>query len=195
MKKRPSKNKGILLISFLLFAIVAGLLVFKKYDTATRTVEPPPKTHHAESVVVTLFFASADGAGLAREGREVVVEDGIEGGIESVVEELVSGPIGSLSPTLPANARVLGVRVEGDVAKIDFGRELQEGIPSGSSAEMAAVYSIVDSVAGNFPQIKAVQLLIEGAPVDSLGHLDISAPIAPDLTLEKREPPVVPESK
>jgi len=186
VKKRTSKAKGILLISFLLFAVVLGALVVRKYDTATRTVEPPPKAAPAGSAVVTLFFAAPEGRGLAREGREVVIEEPIEEGIESVVQELISGPLGSLSPTLPANARVLGVRVTGEVAQIDFGRELQEGIPSGSSAEMAAVYSIVDTVTLNFPGIKAVQLLIEGAPVEALkGHLDLSTPLNPDFTLEK----------
>ena len=189
MKKRTSKAKGILLISFLLFAVVLGALVFRKYETATRPVEPPPGAAPAGSAVVTLFFGSPDGQGLAREGREVVIEDGVEQGVESVVEELVSGPLGSLAPTLPANARILGVQVTGEVARIDFGHEFREGIPEGSSAEMAAVYSIVDTVALNFPAIKAVQFLIEGAPVGELGHLDLSTPLQPDFSLEKREAP------
>ena len=190
MKKRTSNAKGILLIAFVLFAVVLGALVFRKYDTATRKVEPPPQALPAGTVVVTLFFASADGAGLVREGREIEAEAGVEEGVESLVDELVSGPLGSLAPTLPANVRVLGVRVNGEVAQIDFGRELRDALPSGSSAEMAAVYSIVDTVSTNFPKIKAVQFLIEGAPVEELkGHVDLSAPLAPDYSLEQTQPP------
>lgn len=202
MRKRTNKAKGILLISFLLFAVVLGVLVSRKYDTATRTVEPPPKAAPAASVVVTLFFGTPDGQGLAREGREVVLEERLEQDVESVVEELISGPLGTLAPTLPGNARVLGVRINGDVAQIDFGAELRDGIPSGSSAEMAAVYSIVDTVALNFPGIKSVEFLIEGAPVQDLkGHLDLSAPVAADFGLEQKEPAqvapvqIVPEAK
>lgn len=185
MKKRRKNAMGILLVAFMIFAMVLGGLIYRKYHTATRTVQPPTTAAQAETVVVTLFFASADGKGLVREGREVELEGTIDERIESVVDELVSGPLGS-APTLPSNARVLDVRLNGDVAQIDFGHELKEGIPSGSSAEMAAVYSIVDTVTTNFPQVKAVQILVEGAPVDSLGHLDLKDPLQPDYSLEQK---------
>ena len=189
MKRRTSRAKGILLLSFLVFAVVLGALVFRKYDTATRSVEPaPPATAPAGSAVVTLFFAAPDGTGLAREGRQVVLAEQVEEGVRSVVEELISGPVGSLAPTLPANTRVLGVQLAGDVARIDFGSEFRENLPFGSSAGMAAVYSIVDTVAVNFPAIKAVQFLIEGEQVEELGHLDLSTPLAPDFTQEQKEP-------
>ena len=190
MKKGTNNAKGILLLAFLLFAVVLGALVFRKYHTAALKVEPaPPRAAPVGTFVGTLFFASPDSQGLVREGREVEIQEGIEDGVESLVDELISGPLGSLAPTLPANVRVLGVRVEGGVAQIDFGRELQDDTPSGSSAEEVAVYSIVDTVTANFPQIKAVQLLVEGARVQSLkGHLDLSAPLPPDYTLEKKQP-------
>lgn len=189
--KKPTRNtKGILLFAFLLFAVVLGALVFRKYETATRKVEPAPAAAPAGNVVATLFFASADGQGLVREGREVEVEENVEDGIESVVEELIRGPLGSLAPTVPNNVRVLGVQVKGGVAQIDFGHEFTEGIPQGSSAEMAAVYSIVDTVNTNFPAIKAVQFLVEGKAVSDLnGHLDLSTPLPADYSLEKKPLP------
>jgi len=190
LKKRTNKPKGTLLVAFLLFAVIVGGLVLRKYDTATRAVEPAVKSEPAAlpagTAVMTLFFAAQDGSGLVREGREVEIEESVEESIARLVAELASGPVGSHSPTLPPNTRVLGVRLEGEVALVDLGAEFKEGIPSGSSAEMAAVYSVVDTVAANFPQVKGVRFLIEGAPVDVLGHLDLSAPLAPDYTLEKK---------
>ena len=190
VKKKPSNAKGILLLAFVLFAVVVGALVFRKYQTATRKVEPPPQAVPAApagTVVVTLFFASADGDKLVREGREVEIEESDEESIESVVDELISGPLGSHAPTLPPNAKVLRVHLKGSLAEIDFGPELLEGIPEGSSAEMVAVYSIVDTVATNFPQIKGVQFLINGAVPQTLkGHLDLRSPLAPDFDLEQK---------
>ena len=187
MRKKPNKAKGILLLAFVVFAVVVGALVVRKYETATRKVEPVPQAAPVGTVVVTLFFGAADGDKLVREGREVEIEDSVEDSVESVVDELILGPLGSLSPTLPPGAKVLGVQIKGDLAEIDFGPELLEGIPSGSSAEMVAVYSIVDTVATNFPQIKSVQFLVEGAPPQTLkGHLDLRAPLAPDFDLEKK---------
>jgi len=189
VKKKTTRAKGILLIAFLLFAVVVGALVFRKYQTATRRVEPPPQAAPAGTVVVTLFFASEDGAGLVREGREVEIEESLEDRVESVVDELIRGPLGSNAPTLPPNAKVLGVRLKGDLAEIDFGPELLAGIPQGSSAEMVAVYSIVDTVTVNFPQIKQVRFLVAGAIPETLeGHLDLRTPLPPDFALEKKEP-------
>ena len=189
VKKRTDNAKGIVLIAFLVFAVIVGALVFKKYDTATRVVEPPRESVPiAGTTVVTLFFAAQEGEGLVREGREVEVAELVEERVGNVVVELIRGPLGNLSATLPPNVRVLGVRLDGEAAQIDFGRELVESLPGGSAAEMTAVYSVVNTVVANFPEIKAVQFLIEGAPVEELkGHLDLSVPLLPDFTLEKQE--------
>lgn len=188
MKKRTNNAKGILLIAFFLFAVVLGALIFRKYSTALHRVEPPPRAAQVGTFVGTLFFAAPGGEGLVREGRELETSEGIEDGIELLVDELISGPVGDLGPTLPANARVLGVRVNGTLAQIDFGHELPEGLPAGSSAEMAAVYSVVDTVCTNYAQIKMVQILVEGAAVENLkGHLDLKNPLAPDYSLEKTD--------
>jgi spore germination protein GerM len=190
LKKKPSNAKGILLLAFVVFAVVVGALVFRKYQTATRKVEAPPQAAPAGTVVVTLLFSSADGDKLAKEGREVEIEETVEDGIESVVDELIRGPLGSLAPTLPGAAKVLGVHVKGEVAQIDFGPELFEGIPEGSSAEMVAAYSIVDTVTTNFPQIKAVQFLVQGVAPDSFkgGHLDLRVPLMPDYGMVQQGP-------
>jgi spore germination protein GerM len=191
VKRQPNRSKAILLVAFVTFAVVVGVLVFRKYETATRKVEQPPlKAAPAPAqpgaAVVTLFFASADGEGLVREGREVELDEAVEESVETVLDELISGPVGSHAATaLPGNVKVLGVRLKGGVAQIDFDRGFKEGIPSGSSAETAAVYSVVDTVTSNFPQIKAVQFLVEGAPLEELhGHLDLKEPLAPDYSLE-----------
>jgi hypothetical protein len=52
---------------------------------------------------------------------------------------------------------------------------------------MTAVYSIVNTIAVNFPRIKLVKLMHNGKDLETLeGHLDLREPLAPDFTLEKR---------
>ncbi|GFO56748.1 sporulation protein [Geomonas sp. Red276] len=180
MKKRTSKAKGILLISFLLFAVVIGGLLARKYQATTHTAPPAAAQEEpAGSVVATLFFASPDGKSLVREGREIEIEEGVEDGIESVVDELISGPLGGLSATLPSNVRVIGVKLNGPVAQVDFTGELKEFMAQPGQA-VPTVYSIVDSVTANFPQVKAVQILVDGAPLDAVGKLDLKGPVAPE---------------
>lgn len=188
MKKASSSHRGggILLVAFVVIAIILGVLVLKKIETSQQKPQSPPQSIQSGTKVVALFFAAQDGSGLIREGREIESDDDLEMAIEDVVVELVSGPVGDNAPTLPSGTRIIGVHVLNDTAEIDFGKELSDGLPSGSSAEMLAVYSIVDSIVVNYPQIRKVKFLIEGATVATMkGHLDISKPVEADMTLEK----------
>jgi spore germination protein GerM len=65
------------------------------------------------------------------------------------------------------------------VAKINFNKALSKNHPGGSSAEIITVYSIVNSLTLNFPQIKKVQILIEGETGKTIaGHLSLDQPIS-----------------
>jgi hypothetical protein len=53
---------------------------------------------------------------------------------------------------------------------------------------MMTVYSIVNSLTLNFPQIKRVQILIEGKSIETIaGHLSLKQPISSKADLIKRQ--------
>ena len=55
---------------------------------------------------------------------------------------------------------------------------------AGSHEELISVYSIVNSLTVNFPAVKRVQILVDDRPVATLaGHVDLSRPLPPDMTL------------
>jgi hypothetical protein len=175
---------ALLILAFLVFALVIGMLIYRKYELSRiTTTEPLPQ--QTGTLIVSLYFASPDGAGLVREAREIEDCGDPTACAEAIVEELVNGPVGDMSPTLPPSTIIEDVRVEGDTATVDFGKELAEGFPAGSNAQIMAVYSVVDSLAGNFPSIKKVRFLLGGERVKTLGELDLSAPLAPDFSLER----------
>ena len=177
----------ILVVAFIVFAIFVGLMLLRKYETGRQQPIAPPPVRQAGPVTVTLFFATNDGSGLVREGREIDACDEPTACMESVLEELVNGPVGDLSPTLPPNGIITGVQLEGETAQVDLGKELVDALPGGSNSEMLAVYSMVDSLAFNFPQVKQVLFTVAGEPVPTLkGHLDLRQPLAPDYTLEQK---------
>ena len=189
MKKnsRSRRGKGILVAAFMILAAIVGTLVMKKYDISNRRPQSPPPVAEADTVLVTLFFAGQEGGGLVREGREIDASSDLAGAVEAVVDELISGPVGDYAPVLPHNTQIRKVQVQGDLVLIDFGRELVDGLPEGSSAEMTAVYAVIDTIAVNFPQLKKVQFTIDGEKVATLkGHLDLGGPLAPDFTMEKK---------
>lgn len=185
---RPRRELTVLFIAFIVCAAVLGALMLKKFESRHRQPVAVPHPQQEGTFLATLFFASPDGAGLVREGREIEPCGDSAKCVESVVGELINGPMGDLAPTLPAATSIHAVQLNGDLAQIDLGEEMIKGLPGGSDAEMTAVYSIVDSIAVNFPRIKQVKLLVNGKTVETLkGHIDLSKPLAPDFSLEKKQ--------
>jgi hypothetical protein len=175
-----------LLIAFAISAVILGTLIYRKYETSG--LKPaPPQPQEEGMLLVTLFFSSPDGAGLVREAREIDACSDPTICADEVLEELINGPVGEMSPTLPPTTTFRSVRVEGDTATVDFGKEFSEGIPAGSNAEMMAVYSVIDSLTFNFPGIKKVKFLQVGETIRTLGQLDLARPLPPDFTLEKKQ--------
>lgn len=185
-RKRISIN---LLIPFLVIALVFGVTIWKKYRASRELPVAPQVQQPAGTRTVVLFFVE-DGTRLAREARELDPCDNADACLKDVLEELVYGPVGEFDEPLPEGTVINSVHIEGDLAGIDLNKTFAESLPSGSSAEMLAVYSVVDTVATNFPQITKVKLTIDGDAKSLLRHLDLSDPLTPDYTLEL--PPVPP---
>lgn len=184
--KSPRRGVWVIVLAFLLLAVFLGALLFRKHE---RAVTPPPAPAAPQSsglVTVTLFFASPTGDSLVREGREIDPCDELQTCFEEILEELINGPLGELAPVLPQTGMFNSVTLDGNTARVDFARELLDGLPAGSSSELYAAYSVVNSICFNYPQVQQVVFTVEGKPMETLkGHLDISRPITPDFSLEK----------
>ena len=76
------------------------------------------------------------------------------------------------------------------VACVSLSGEVASGLPGGSRAELLTVYSIVNTIVTNFPAVSRVQLVVNDQITSSLGgHVDLSRPLPPDMTLVALEPP------
>jgi hypothetical protein len=134
---------------------------------------------------VTLYFAAADGLGSEVRSLEHCASP--EECIASLVAELANGPVGELNRAIPPDTLVESVTLSGDTATLALSPSFASGMPAGSNAEMAAVYSIVNTVCRNFPQIRRVAFR-EGDAPPRLGHLDLTDPLTPDFSLERNTP-------
>ncbi len=133
-----------------------------------------------------LYFASPDGDGLVPEGAEIFATASPVDRAKQILSDLISGPTGRNSlASLPRGTRLRQVYVlDSGVAWADFGSELAGALGGGSAREILAVYSIVDSLALNVPEIQRVGILIDGHPVETLnGHLDLRRPLPPNRGL------------
>jgi hypothetical protein len=182
-------GKFLLIASFLAAATILGTLMLHKYLARHPSAPVPVQQAPLGAISVSLFFASPDSGRLVREAREI----GACGGdlsmcVRDVLDELTSGPLGDLAPTIPANTIFRSVLIQGDTALINLGTDFMETLPKGSSAELMAVYSMVNSISLNFPSIKRVKFQVEGLDVTTFsGHLDLRKPLEPDFKLEQKQ--------
>jgi hypothetical protein len=159
-------------------------------DERSSPPSPPEKSPAAaveatRTINVKLLFQAPDRPGLVIEERTVAFSADLPGQIRAVVEELVRGSTGDLVPTLDPATKVLDVFLTaGGVAYVDLSKDATSGHGGGSDEELLAVYSVVDTITSNFPSVRRVQILIDDRPAETLaGHVDLSRPLPPDMTL------------
>lgn len=130
-----------------------------------------------ERVTFNLYYPGHGTTRLAQVVRRLDAPLPLAAQAEQAVRLLASPPEGRVSP-LPSGTEVREVWVaEQGIGYVDLGGEITS-LPGGSLAELHAVYSIVNTLTTSFPQILAVQILVEGQEVETLtGHVDLSRPI------------------
>jgi spore germination protein GerM len=138
---------------------------------------------------VVLYFSDSEGEYLIGEKRKILKKNEVKQEAKETILELVKGPKGKLIPTLPPRTKLIAIQInDAGMAKVNFNPALSKDHPGGSSAEMMTVYSIVNSLTLNFPQIKRVQILIDGKPIETIaGHLSLKQPISSKPDLIKRQ--------
>ncbi len=187
----PHQRKKItisILVPFLAFILFFTIMIWQKYRSSHEIPVTPPPSSTEGKRTVTLFFA-ADGPRLAREAREIDPCDNDNACMKSVLDELLNGPVGEFEETIPEGTSVTAVHSEGNLATIEFNSMFSDAMLSGTSAEMLAVYAVVNTIAVNFPQILQVKIDVAGNKAIILRHLDISEPLVPDYSLEQSASP------
>lgn len=138
---------------------------------------------------VQLYFPGADGR-LYSEARQLQATSSPQDRLRAVVGGVLAGPQdAALAPALPSGIDVASAYLAPNgIAYVDL-HSADRPLPpaSGSQAEMASVYSLVDSITLNLTEAKRVVLLWNGVQPESFsGHLDTSRPLRPDTTLLAR---------
>jgi spore germination protein GerM len=131
---------------------------------------------------VTLYFPSYSDGKLQSEPRQIAIAPRPVDRIRQIVLALIEGPKQSQTRALPASADVRAVFLTPDgTAYLDFSSSVLADFSPGIESETLAIYSVVDSLAVNLPEVKRVQFLVQGQEADTLdGHADLSAPYTPD---------------
>lgn len=152
---------------------------------STPTQTQPGQERIERRINAKLFFNQQGSTRLAPEDRYVAYRETLHDQAAEVLKELVKGPEKNFDAPIPKGTQLRDLFLTKDgIAYVDFSIELATNHIGGSLAEINTVYSIVNTLTFNFPQIKRVQILLDDKAVESLkGHLDLSHPLKPDMSL------------
>lgn len=184
-QQKPWRKRLVLWGGFVVLLFSVGLIVGHLKDrevsgTPPVVVEASPQL----SREVVLYFASVDGQVLIAETRKINECQLDEDCLRDTVQALIAGPESSLVPILPARVELRGVAVAGTLVSVDFSQQLISSHPGGTQSELLTIYGLADTLAVNFPHLRQMQILVDGAPVATLkGHVDLRQPINPDFSL------------
>ncbi|MHB1400741.1 MAG: GerMN domain-containing protein [Trichloromonadaceae bacterium] len=186
-KQKPTKPSLLLPALILCLLILGGLVVWKYLQsssapTVTAVASPP-----LQPATVTLYFASSTGDSLLAESRELEHCPTEAPCLTELLQALIQGSSSDLVPVLPPQARLLSVDAAGETVTVDFSRELIDYHPGGSLSELLTVAALANTIEKNFPRLRQVRILVEGATLETLkGHVSLREPMVADDSLVQR---------
>ncbi len=135
----------------------------------------PSPSPSAQTMNVAVYYLK-EGRGELYLVREVHSVAKTEGVAKAALNELISGKVltSGAYRILPADTKVLGVKIENGLATVDFSREVLKA-NAGAAAEELGIKSIVNTLT-EFPTVQKVQFTVEGslsAASDWWGHVGL----------------------
>ena len=185
-EKKTKKSTRIVYLSLILGGIFIVLVLF--FVTVFNLLFPPvdmDALKKKEKQIAKIYFSDPQERFLMPEKRYVIKENDASAQAKEIVKALLEGSKAGLVNTFPAGVSVKDVKVvDAEIASVSFSKNLIKLHPGGSTAEMATIYSLTNSITQNVPGIKKVKILVEGKELSSIkGHISTRKAFVPDLEL------------
>ena len=138
--------------------------------TATPSASPSPTTAPTASAspttTLSLYFLRGEKLGVAERRVPLTTKPAT-----AAMKALLTGPTttekaAGLTSTVPGGTRLLGLSIDGTTARVDLSAQFAAG--GGSLSMQARVAQVVYTLT-RFPSIKAVDFMLDGGLVESLG--------------------------
>ena len=167
--------KRLVLLMLLICAVMMNGCDFGSKEPV-KPVEPPKQEIKQQSFIV--YRAAADGREKLLPEKFTINDNGKSAAENALIALVSTKPQdASMEDVFPIGTKVLSLKVdEKGTAYADFSKELAKK-GQGSYGEMMICYAIANTLT-EFPNIKRVQILVEGKKVTTLnGHMDVEEPL------------------
>ena len=185
-EKKTKKSTRIIYLSLILGGIFVLLVLF--FVTLFNLIFPPvdmDALKKKEKQIAKIYFSDPQERFLMPEKRYVFKENDVAAQAKEIVKALLEGSKAGLVNTFPTGVSIRDVKVvDAEIALVNFSKNLTKLHQGGSTAEMATIYSLTNSITQNVPGIKKVKILVEGKELSSIkGHISTRKAFSPDLEL------------
>jgi hypothetical protein len=140
---------------------------------------------HADKAIMQLYFSNKENSFLIAEERKLSPANNPTEYGQTIIAALIQGPTEGLMRTIPAGTILRAFFVTPDgTAYVDLTATLKDAHPGGIQSEQMTIFSIVNSLILNIPEINAVKILIDGRESMTLaGHIDLRFPFKANMLL------------
>ena len=177
-----------------IFSVIAGIaisIIFFTGSAVSRGMDSAEQnTKAAETInsvtsIVHLYFADKNNSFLKAEDRTFLHSNHPAEFGKEIIEALIGGPRTGLMRTIPENSKLKAFYITGDeTAYVDLSNGFKGRHSGGVKSELFTIYSMVDSLVLNIPEIRAVKFLINGKESRTLnGHIDLRFPFKANMLL------------
>lgn len=143
------------------------------------------ETQYSDQEIVHLYFSDQKNSFLIAEGWNLAHPSNPDEFGKVIVSALIEGPRTGLMRTIPAGTTLKAFYVTRDgIAYVDLSDTIKDAHPGGVKSELFTIYSMVNSLILNIPEINAVKILIGGREAMTLsGHVDLRFPFKANMLL------------
>lgn len=181
MKKIFTVIAALMIVTFAFSGCAKKQQANKPSDNPMSDTQKTPEKEEKETEL-TLYFANSNAQLEKVTEKKAIGDTPVE---KAVVEALIDGPDDeSFIPVIPQETKVNSVKTEDSVCTVDLSEEFVSKRTGGTSTDMLAVYSIVNSLT-ELDGTDSVQFLIDGEKLEIFGGLIFDEPFTADESLIK----------
>lgn len=174
------------------FVDVVGRIQSMVQDTSNETADPfipAPEPLYEQTdppMAVKIFFpATRDNAILSAEDQMIFRSAELANRARQILQKVLEGPkTEGLYASIPKDTKLQEVFIDDTgLAYVDFSNPISANHPGGMLNEQTTIYSIVNSLTYNLPEIRQVKILVGGGEKETLAGHCLLLPLEMDLSI------------
>jgi spore germination protein GerM len=175
---------GVITLS-VIFMVILNMPVTSSTENQVAQNVRTTDTQNSDKAFVHLYFSDKNNSFLTAEQRNLFHSENTVEFAKMIMQALIDGPREGLMRTIPEGTTIRALYVTRDgTAYVDISNTIKDSHPGGIKTELFTIYSIVNSLILNIPEIDAVKILIGGREAMTLaGHIDLGFPFKANMLL------------